>query len=91
MEVHIAKSFDFLDTSRKLVDLLVVAPLVDGARGTAVLPTLGVPATLKNHRIGRTWYQTWSQLSSPPTEPSTIVCFADDGRMAVNAELNAAL
>lgn len=90
MEVHIAKSFDFLDTSRKLVDLLVVAPLVDGARGTAVLPTLDVPATLENHRMGRTWYQSWSQLSSPPTEPSTIVCFADDGRMAVNAELNAA-
>ena len=90
MEVHIAKSFDLMDTQRNLVDLLVVAPLVTGPRGTAVLPTVGVPETLEAHRLGRTWYQSWSQLSSPPSEPSTVVCFADDGRMSVNAELNAA-
>jgi hypothetical protein len=90
MEVHTAKAYDFIDTSRNQVDLMVVAPLVDGPRGTAVLPTLRVPEALQEHWIGRTWYQSWSQLTSPPTEPSTIVCFTDDGRVAVNAELNAA-
>lgn len=90
IEVHTARSHDFIDTTRNQVDLLVVAPLVDGPRGTAVLPTLRVPEALQEHWIGRTWYQSWSQLTSPPTEPSTVVCFTDDGRVSVNAELNAA-
>lgn len=90
MEVHTAKSFDLLDTQRTLVDLLVVAPFVDGPRGTAVLPSVHPPHDVEEHSFGRTWYQSWSQLSSPPSEPSTVVCYADDGRVSVNAELSAA-
>lgn len=40
--------------------------------------------------MGRTWYQSWSQMSSPVSELSSIVCFNDDGRISVSAELCAA-
>lgn len=42
---------------------------------------------------GRPWYKTWSQLTKNPSsseDPSVIVCFEDDGRIAVNTELCAA-
>jgi hypothetical protein len=90
VEVHTAKSYDTMDTNRKVVDLVVLAPFVDGAKGTAVIPTIDLPSKLQGHQRGHTWYQSWSQLSSSPNEPSSVACFADDGRVAVNAELSAA-
>ena len=54
------------------------------------MPTDDAPELLGEFGSGRTWYQSWSQLTSPKSEPSTVVCFSDDGRISVNAELNAA-
>ena len=79
-EVHTAKSFDTMDTRRTRVDLLVLAPSVGGQRGTAVLPiahdasSLSLPST----------FAPWSSMAS-----RSLNCYVDDGRIAVNAELNA--
>jgi hypothetical protein len=40
--------------------------------------------------IGMSWYQSWSQLTAPLPVPSMCVCYADDGRVVVNTELNVA-
>ena len=68
--------------------------------GTATLPTTSGPSYLESAREGRVWYQTWSQLlasdnsSSPHSSAlhsnnNILACYADDGRIAVNAELSA--
>ena len=90
LEVHTAKSYDMLDTKRTSIDLLVVAPYVDGPRGTAILPTSNAPEQLKSYVSAHPWFQSWSQLTSAPMDPSIVVCFDDDGRIMVNAELQAA-
>ncbi|KAL3915298.1 MAG: hypothetical protein SGILL_005721 [Bacillariaceae sp.] len=88
IELHTARTYDLLDTRRIVLDLLVIAPDSFGAKGTAALPTTDVPERMKESCDGRPWYKTWSQLSmSSPLEPSTVVCFEDDGRIAVNTEL----
>mmetsp|Transcript_34542 Transcript_34542/g.101513 ORF Transcript_34542/g.101513 Transcript_34542/m.101513 type:complete len:945 (-) Transcript_34542:93-2927(-) len=81
-EVHTAKSFDTMDTRRTRVDLLVLAPSVGGPRGTAVLNCRdGAPSSLLLPSI----FASWSRMSS-----GSINCYVDDGRIAVNSELNAA-
>jgi hypothetical protein len=62
-----------------------------GPRGNAVLPTHNVPSHLDDDtRDGRFWYESWSQVSmSSNSDPSMIVCYKDDGRIAVNSELAA--
>jgi hypothetical protein len=95
LQLYTAKSFDFLDGTTTTVDWVVVAPAVQGARGNAALATDKVPQFLRNnvdHGHGphhRPWYQTWAQVSqTQPNVPSSrLVCFADDGRLAVNTEL----
>jgi hypothetical protein len=88
IELHTARTYDLLDTRRVVLDLLVVAPDSFGAKGTAALPTTDIPERMKESCDGRPWYKTWSQLSkTSPLEPSTVVCFEDDGRIAVNTEL----
>ena len=91
LELHNAKTYDLLDTNRTILDLLVVAPDSFGDKGTAALPTPDVPARMKETSDGRPWYKTWSQMSkTSKVEPSTVVCFEDDGRIAVNTELSVA-
>jgi hypothetical protein len=90
LELHAARSYDIVDTKRHLIDLLVVAPAVDGPRGTAILPSLALPEHLDPSSDGTSWYQSWSQLTAPLPVPSMCVCYADDGRVMVNAELNVA-
>jgi hypothetical protein len=91
LELHNAKTYDLLDTRRTILDLLVVAPDSFGDKGTAALPTPDVPDRMKESSDGRPWYKTWSQMSKTSnTEPSTVVCFEDDGRIAVNTELSVA-
>jgi hypothetical protein len=88
IELHTAKTYDLLDTRRIVLDLLIVAPDSFGAKGTAALPTTDVPERMKESNDGRPWYKTWSQISTTSNlEPSTVVCFEDDGRIAVNTEL----
>lgn len=88
LELHTAKTYDLLDTRRTVLDLLVVAPDMFGNKGTAALPTNQIPDRMKESSDGRPWYKTWSQLcKTSPLEPSTVACFEDDGRIAVNAEL----
>lgn len=81
-EVHTAKSFDTMDTRRTRADLMILAPTIDGPRGTAVLPladsasaSLLLPST----------FTPWSSMAS-----GYVNCYVDDGRIAVNSELNAA-
>lgn len=65
-----------------------MAPDIVGPRGNAVRPTLRVPDHLWESRDGRFWYESWSQLSMPSSrDPSMIICYKDDGRIAVNSEL----
>ena len=92
IELHNAKTYDLLDTRRTILDLLVVAPDSFGDKGTAALPTQDIPERMKESSDGRPWYKTWSQMAKTPhgTEPSTVVCFEDDGRIAVNTELSVA-
>ena len=69
-----------------------VAPETSAAMGTAALPTTKVPSYLQAAQEGRAWYQTWSHLSSlssDSTLANLVACYADDGRIAVNAELAA--
>jgi hypothetical protein len=88
LELHTAKTYDLLDTRRVVLDLLIVAPDSFGAKGTAALPTTDIPERMKGSSDGRPWYKTWSQLSKSSTlEPSTVACFEDDARIAVNTEL----
>jgi len=88
LNVYTAKSFDFLDGRTTSLDVLVLAPDVSGPRGTGVLPTNEVPEFLEDAAKGRSWYQTWSGLSVlSQDDPSMIVCYKDDGRIAVNPEL----
>lgn len=83
LEVHTAKSFDTLDTARTNADLLVVAPSVDGQKGTAVLPK----RSDEGHDIAMTapLFEPWSNQGH-----RALTCFVDDGRIVVNKELNAA-
>jgi NADH dehydrogenase FAD-containing subunit len=91
LELHNAKTYDLLDTRRTILDLLVVAPDSFGDKGTAALPTTDVPDRMKESSDGRPWYKTWSQISKTSNAaPSTVVCFEDDGRIAVNTELSVA-
>ena len=91
LELHNAKTYDLLDTRRTILDLLVVAPDSFGDKGTAALPTPDVPDQMKESSDGRPWYKTWSQISKTSNAaPSTVVCFEDDGRIAVNTELSVA-
>lgn len=91
LELHNAKTYDLLDTRRTILDLLVVAPDSFGDKGTAALPTPDVPDRMKESSDGRPWYKTWSQISKVSNAaPSTVVCFEDDGRIAVNTELSVA-
>jgi hypothetical protein len=88
IELHTAKTYDLLDTRRTVMDLLVIAPDSFGAKGTAALPTNEIPVAMKESSDGRPWYKTWSQLAKTSSlGPSTVVCYEDDGRIAVNTEL----
>jgi hypothetical protein len=88
LELHTAKTFDLLDTRRTVLDLLIIAPDMFGNKGTAALPTNQIPDRMKESSDGRPWYKTWSQLcKTSALEPSTVACFEDDGRIAVNTEL----
>jgi hypothetical protein len=92
LQIYVAKSFDFLDTNRTAANLVVIAPEVSGSRGSAVLPTSNkhVPPYLKETRGHRAWYETWSKLTMPTVNtPSSLVCYKDDGRIAVNTEMSA--
>lgn len=92
LQIYVAKSFDFLDTNRTAANLVVVAPEVSGARGSAVLPTSNkhIPPYLEETRGHRAWYETWSKLTMPTVNtPSSVVCYKDDGRVAVNTEFSA--
>ena len=88
LELHNAKTYDLLDTNRTILDLLVVAPDSFGDKGMAAIPTSDIPDRMKESSDGRPWYKTWSQMSrASNNEPSTVVCFEDDSRIAVNTEL----
>jgi hypothetical protein len=88
LQIYTAKSYDFLDSFRTTVDLVVVAPEISGARGSAVLPTNNIPGHLESSRKGRSWYETWfNQAMSSVTDRGTVVCYKDDGRVSVNTEL----
>ncbi len=91
LELHNAKTYDLMDTRRTVLDLLVVAPDSFGDKGMAALPTPDIPERMKESSDGRPWYKTWSQMSRTSNrEPSKVVCFEDDGRIAVNTELGVA-
>jgi len=88
LNVYTAKSFDFLDGKTTALDALVIVPETSGARGTGTLPTDDVPEFLEDTAKGRSWYQTWSALSvAERHDPCMLVCYKDDGRIAVNPEL----
>ncbi|KAL7569932.1 hypothetical protein ACA910_008593 [Epithemia clementina (nom. ined.)] len=94
MGVYTAKAFDVLDSQRTLLDWLVVAPEVRGLRGNALLPTNRIATQLVGNSDGRPWYQSWSDLSTSQTSPSLVkeeapmlMCYQEDGRVAVNTEL----
>jgi len=88
LQIYVAKSFDFLDTNRLASDLLVIAPEMSGSRGNAVLPTMHVPSFLVESRGQRSFYESWSRLTMPDIDsPSSIVCYKEDGRIAVNTEM----
>jgi hypothetical protein len=85
--VYTAKAYDVLDTLRSSLDYLVVAPEVNGSRGNALLPTNRVSFhLLDDNSEGRPWYETWAQLSIPPssnrTDPAMLICYQEDGRVA---------
>jgi hypothetical protein len=83
VEVYLSKSFDSLETKRCTADLVIVAPRVLGQSGCAAIPTLSL-SSLKP----RETYRPWSRLTA--LDEHVISCYADDGRIAVNSELNAA-
>lgn len=98
LQIYTAKSYDFLDGCTTLVDYVVVAPSTHGPHGSATLATHEVPEYLWSSTKGRSWYQTWSQMTDNDDDqededhsrPSIISCYQDDGRIVVNAELCAA-
>jgi len=81
LEIHVSKSYDTLDSQRIATDLIVVAPLIHGLSGTAVMPYSNVveQSIEKN-------YRAWSNIISNPV----LSCYSNDGRVVVNAELIAA-
>lgn len=83
-EVHTAKSFDTMDTRRTRADLLVLAPDIGGPRGTAVLPIVDADSASSSLLLPST-FTPWSSMAS-----RSVNCYVDDGRIAVNSELNAA-
>lgn len=85
IQIYTAKAYDFLDGNALICDKVIIAPEVEGSRGTAMLPTDEVPEFLLGSTNGRPWYQSWAHLSPP-----TVTCYHDDGRILVNAELCAA-
>jgi hypothetical protein len=89
LRVYTAKSFDFLDGGTSTVDMIVIAPEIHGSRGSAAMPTYEIPEWLDTSAKGRSWYQTWSDLSVMNMEEDTasVVCYKDDGKIAVNQEL----
>lgn len=91
LQLYTAKSYDFMDSSMETMDWLVVAPEVNGPRGSATLATNDLPQHLDGPRKVRSWYQPWSILSMQgDQEPGTIACYKEDGRIVVNSELCAA-
>ena len=77
LQVFTAKSCDFLEGNTAEVDLVVVAPNIDGSKGSGTLPTDEVPSFLWDDSANnRSWYPTWSQ-------DSRVTCYKDDGRIAV--------
>lgn len=60
-----------------------MAPSVCGQKGTAVLPSIECK---ENSLAPIITFKPWSKLC----EQSVISCYSDDGRLAVNSELNAA-
>lgn len=91
IELHTAHVYDLLDTRRTNLDLLVIAPDSFADKGTAALPTTDIPDRMKESSDGRPWYKTWSQIAkSSDHQSSPVCCFEDDGRIAVNTELNVA-
>jgi len=89
LNVYTAKSFDFLDGKSTSLDALVIAPETSSARGTGCIPTDCVPVFLEDTAKSRSWYQTWSALSvdTQHCDPAMLVCYKDDGRIAVTPEL----
>ena len=74
LELHTAKTYDLLETQRKTLDLLVVAPDTTGTKGTAALPTTEIPSRMTESGDGRPWYKTWSQLTKTSSKfPSSVV------------------
>jgi len=83
LEIHLVKSFDTLDSKRHKADLMILAPSVSGQQGTATIPTIDQSFNF----IPTLTYQPWSKLGG---SQNVISCYSDDGRIVVNAELNAA-
>eukprot|EP00978_Attheya_sp_CCMP212_P006689 scaffold15518_cov50-Attheya_sp.AAC.4 len=96
LELHLVKSYDSLDTQRHRADLLIVAPSVEGQRGTGILPVIrhskeerdvGIKDDSDGEVVLR--HSSWANLTSSSSVP-LVTCYADDGRIMVNAELSAA-
>ena len=83
VEIHTSKSYDSMDTKRTLADLIVLAPSVSGQQGTAVFPIPGDAQNVSSLKLSSS-FNSWANLSP------FICCYADDGRIIVNSELNAA-
>ncbi|EJK49965.1 hypothetical protein THAOC_31103 [Thalassiosira oceanica] len=83
LELYTVKSHDHLDSQRISADLLVYAPCMDTSlNGTAVIPSGRSDPLNPSLDI----YLPWSNLVTPPL----VTCYLDDGRIATNAEFNAA-
>ena len=83
LELYTVKTYDHLDSLRITADLLVYAPCMDTSlNGTAVIPSGRSDPLNPSLDI----YLPWSNLVMPPL----VTCYLDDGRIATNAELNAA-
>ena len=83
LELYTVKSYDHLDSQRITADLLVYAPCMDTSlNGTAVIPSGRIDPLNPSLDI----YLPWSNLVMPPL----VTCYLDDGRIATNAEFNAA-
>ena len=79
LELYTVKSYDNLDSRRITADLLVLAPNVDGATGTSVIPAI-------HKSYHQQQYLPWSSLISPPV----LTSFLDDGKVVTNSEYQAA-
>lgn len=99
LEIHLGKTFDSLDTKRVVSELLVVAPSISREAGSALLPSINWDGSSHDNLVSDTARSTsktsvstsfipWSKLT---LEDQTVIsCFANDGRIVVNSELNAA-